>query len=427
MQSKQGLLLAAEVLSGLDGPVKAIREATPQAWLEDTRKAWERAGYGERIDHRSLAERRDAAERSGNLERAAELSRKPNVHLGPQALRELPGEPESFVHQKAERVEKDNQAMVEERDVDGRGHSGGRWRRERMSPQREPREAIPAAREGPERERVAWQRAEERTQWERLQRWQGKGLGELERRSKRSWSELYGRQERQREQLAKDCRGCWGASGLGGSSVANCERSVGRSGDARKCWGAFGRSSSIGNAGSGFRWGKRIRKRCGRSKARREESTAAGWKGQRNGRVRRRGGTDSQCITIIVAKTGTGSSARRRKAQSQAGRPDRRRSLGRRRFRSLLVVQNQRPDPLTPARLRQQSKCQEKENPRAAQHQRHHGTHPAGGFVKLAEQHVFLPSRSHRLIVLKGYFWSNPGGTLHRRNCQTRPRFVTKR
>ena len=31
MQSKQGLLLAAEVLSGLDGPVKAIREATPQA------------------------------------------------------------------------------------------------------------------------------------------------------------------------------------------------------------------------------------------------------------------------------------------------------------------------------------------------------------------------------------------------------------
>ena len=29
MQSKQGLLLAAEVLSGLDGPVKAIRDASP--------------------------------------------------------------------------------------------------------------------------------------------------------------------------------------------------------------------------------------------------------------------------------------------------------------------------------------------------------------------------------------------------------------
>ena len=57
---------------------------------------------------------------------------------------------------------------------------------------------------------MAWQRAEERTQWERLQRWRGKALGELERRSKRSWSELYGRQERQREQLAKDCRGVLG-------------------------------------------------------------------------------------------------------------------------------------------------------------------------------------------------------------------------
>ena len=54
----------------------------------------------------------------------------------------------------------------------------------------------------------------------------------------------------------KTAVGCWVASGLGGSSVANCERSAGRSGDARKCWGAFGRSWSIDNAGSGFRWGK---------------------------------------------------------------------------------------------------------------------------------------------------------------------------
>ena len=61
-----------------------------------------------------------------------------------------------------------------------------------------------------ERERVAWQRAEERTQWERIQQWRGKDLGKLERRSKREWSELYGRQERQREQLAKDCRGVLG-------------------------------------------------------------------------------------------------------------------------------------------------------------------------------------------------------------------------
>ena len=64
-------------------------------WVKDTREAWERAanealrraGQGERIDRRSLAERRDEAERAGDLEQAAELSRKPNVHLGPQAYR----------------------------------------------------------------------------------------------------------------------------------------------------------------------------------------------------------------------------------------------------------------------------------------------------------------------------------------------------
>ena len=94
--------------------------------------------------------------------------------------------------------------------VDGRGHSGGRWRRERMSPQREPREAIPAERDRWERERVAWQRAEERTHWSRFEEERGKALGELEGRSKREWSALYGRQERQREQLAKDCRGVLG-------------------------------------------------------------------------------------------------------------------------------------------------------------------------------------------------------------------------
>ena len=97
-----------------------------------------------------------------------------------------------------------------ERVVDGRGHSGGRFRRERMSPQREPREVIPAEREGPERERVAWQRAEERMHWERIQQWRRQDLGKLERRSKWEWSELYGRQERQRQQLAKDCHGVLG-------------------------------------------------------------------------------------------------------------------------------------------------------------------------------------------------------------------------
>ena len=82
-----------------------------------------------------------------------------------------------------------------------------------MSPQREQREAIPAGRDGwggPERERVAWQRAEERGDWEQLQRRRGKALGELEKRSKREWSALYGRHQRQREQLAKDWRGVLG-------------------------------------------------------------------------------------------------------------------------------------------------------------------------------------------------------------------------
>ena len=85
--------------------------------------------------------------------------------------------------------------------------------RERMNPQQEEREAIPAGRDGwggPEREQVAWQRAEERGDWEQLQRRRGKALGELEKRSKREWSALYGRHGRQREQLAKNCRGVLG-------------------------------------------------------------------------------------------------------------------------------------------------------------------------------------------------------------------------
>ena len=105
------------------GGARKSRVAVPRAWLEQTRKAWEqeankelrRAGREERIDHRSLAERRDEADRSGDLELAAELSREPNVHLGPQAFGTLPGETDSLVQQKAERVEKENQALRQER------------------------------------------------------------------------------------------------------------------------------------------------------------------------------------------------------------------------------------------------------------------------------------------------------------------------
>ena len=111
------------------GGAKKSRTMMSREWVKDTREAWERAanealrraGCGERIDHRSLAERRDEAERSGDLEQAAELSRKPNVHLGAQVYRaggleRAEGVESSGVLERAERVEKDNEALVEERD-----------------------------------------------------------------------------------------------------------------------------------------------------------------------------------------------------------------------------------------------------------------------------------------------------------------------
>ena len=113
------------------GGTQKSRAAMPQAWLEDTRKAWareanaalERAGRGERIDHRSLAERRDVAERSGDLERAAELSREPNVHLGPSRHREGSGAAVQEKLQKAGRVERGTQRTP----TSGRP-TAGRWR-----------------------------------------------------------------------------------------------------------------------------------------------------------------------------------------------------------------------------------------------------------------------------------------------------------
>ena len=109
------------------GGTQKSRAATPQAWLEDTRKAWareanaalERAGRGEHIDHRSLAERRDVAERSGDLQQAAELSREPNVHLGPERYRAMRGG-ESATVQRAGRVDQVNAADRGERATDNR-------------------------------------------------------------------------------------------------------------------------------------------------------------------------------------------------------------------------------------------------------------------------------------------------------------------
>ena len=109
------------------GGTQKSRAAMPQAWLEDTRKAWareanaalERAGRGDRIDHRSLAERRDVAERSGDLQQAAELSREPNVHLGPERYRAMRGG-ESATVQRAGRVDQVNAADRGERATDNR-------------------------------------------------------------------------------------------------------------------------------------------------------------------------------------------------------------------------------------------------------------------------------------------------------------------
>ena len=117
------------------GGARKSRAGSARDWMDKTREAWEReanealerAGYGERIDRRSLAERRDEAYQAGDLERAAELSRKPNVHLGPQAYRAGDLEREdrgerrdeaqrSGVLARAERVEQGNQALRQERD-----------------------------------------------------------------------------------------------------------------------------------------------------------------------------------------------------------------------------------------------------------------------------------------------------------------------
>ena len=109
------------------GGARKSRAAKAGDWLDKTREAWEReanralerAGRGERIDHRSLAERREEANRAGDLERAAELSREPNVHLGPERYRTLRGEPSETV-QRARAVERRNAAVRSEREADRR-------------------------------------------------------------------------------------------------------------------------------------------------------------------------------------------------------------------------------------------------------------------------------------------------------------------
>ena len=109
------------------GGARKSRAGSARDWMDKTREAWEkaanealeRAGYGEQIDRRSLAERRDEAERSGDLERAAELSREPNIHLGPERYRTIRGGASETVEQ-AGRVERRSAVDRGERDADSR-------------------------------------------------------------------------------------------------------------------------------------------------------------------------------------------------------------------------------------------------------------------------------------------------------------------
>ncbi len=90
----------------------------------------------------------------------------------------------------------------------------GRYRRERMNPEREPRPRpippVPVTEPEVQRRKVAWQRAEVRMEWEQSQWIRRVDLEELGHRSGREWSEVYARQGQQREQLEKSWRGVRG-------------------------------------------------------------------------------------------------------------------------------------------------------------------------------------------------------------------------
>ena len=183
-----------------------------------------------------------------------------------------------------------------------------------MSPQREQREAIPAGRDGwggPERERVAWQRAEERGDWEQLQRRRGKALGELEKRSKREWSALYGRHQRQREQLSKDCRGVLGRframAGAGRRSARDRRGDPGTNGSAGTLPGGVGGPATLG---AGFVGENAFRSGAGDREQGRGEFYRGGMEGSEK-RAREAARSDgSYWILTVVLTNFTDSSTR---------------------------------------------------------------------------------------------------------------------
>ena len=137
--------------------------------------------------------------------------------------------------------------------VDGRGHSGGRWRRERMNPEEE-RKVIPAGRNREEQEQVVWcGRRSART---------GSGFSSVGRRR---WRRVGGADQEGVVGALWASRAGAGAAGarlpwsigavaavaVGGERTARDRGGAGREfGSAERSW----RSWSSGNGGSGSRW-----------------------------------------------------------------------------------------------------------------------------------------------------------------------------
>ena len=147
--------------------------------------------------------------------------------------------------------------------------------------------------------------------------WQRSGgwiSGNWERRSKWEWSELYGRQERQRQQLAKDCHGVLGRFRAWRE----------RGGKLREIGGTIrGRTEVLGRFSGGVGDPERL-ERISLGKAHSEavrkiESlTGEVYRGDMEGaegRAREATRRDPLAgMTVTVAETGTGSSARRRRS-----------------------------------------------------------------------------------------------------------------
>ena len=87
-------------------------KSTREAWAEHANRALERAGSGERVDHRTLAAQREAALERGDVEAAAKLDREPGVHLGPARALELKGR-RTELGERARAVERRNHRLGE--------------------------------------------------------------------------------------------------------------------------------------------------------------------------------------------------------------------------------------------------------------------------------------------------------------------------